>query len=508
MQIHRFKKLFFVFVSFFIATEVFATSVVQSEFEMLLPRSFQQDLIEQEWSAIQKEEFKFSWMLPDQTFDTPDVKVLLNGIKLDLRTRLQKPAINPGGETLLLESRGLEANLLIQSVAIDQWIEREVGGVIGRFRIQARCEGVQLHMRPGKALLTMQLSPEFDGPLLRAHVDDANLTWTPDAWEITSLNCTGAQGFDDVVRAEISKRTGDASIVTNEKSTLMQYVRDYVSAHFLDLSTPRNLVVARPDIQVSMRVTNFSGTEKNAVVRGFLRVEFTQLRTGDQINLQLGNGSVGSSSSPVLRVPEEFVLELAKQAYAGNTWVKKMYSNEFSGFQSLMKSRFTQFFVWRELTHYPKSAKFLFEIYSPKNISIAGKNLHYALKAPLFAKMSAPRDGEYVPFMNFSVPMTSDVNMSLTNGTFTAKFSDVKLGLQYAWEPSYVEKYHPAKTFAAEKIRERIQSSVQKLSVDYKLPSIPVSDNISFVVQKAQTTKAGDLLLYLQKPVKSVPTPK
>lgn len=508
MQIHRFKNLFFIFVSFFIGTEVFATSVVQSEFEMLLPRSFQQNLIEQQWDNLQKFEFNLSWVLPDQTFETPDVKVLLTGLKLDLHSRMHKPAISPGGDTVILESRGLEANLLIQSVAIDQWIEREIGGVIGRFRIQARCEGVQLHMRPGKALVTMQLSPEFDGPLLRAHVDDANLTWAPDAWEIQSLNCTGAEGFDDIVRAEIYKRTGDASIVTSRKAELMQYVRDYVSSHFIDLSTPRSLITARPDIEVSMRVTNFMGSTKNAVVRGIVRVEFTQLRTGELINLRLGNENVGSSSNTLVRIPEAFVVAVAKQAYAGNTWVAKVYSDELPGFQSLMKSRFTQFFVWRELMKYPKSARFLFEVYSPKNISVTGKNLNYDVKAPLFAKMYAPREGQYVPFMNFSVPLSSDVKLSLKSGTVTAKFTDIRIGLQESWDPSYVEKYSPARTFAAEKIRSRIQSSVQNKTLDYQLPRIPVSDDISFVVQKAEPTKSGDLILYLQTPGKNGPTPK
>ena len=195
MQIHRFRLLLLALICFFLSRVVFASSVVQTEFEMLLPRSFQQDLIEKEWDTLQKQEFKLNWALPDQTFDTPDVKVFMTGLKLDLNTRLQKPNIGGSGETVLLESRGLESNLFIQSVAIDQYIERDIGGVIGRFRVQAKCEGVNLHLKPGKATLTMQLSRVFDGAILRAQVDDANLTWTPDAWEITAMKCSGAEGF-------------------------------------------------------------------------------------------------------------------------------------------------------------------------------------------------------------------------------------------------------------------------------------------------------------------------
>ncbi|MBS1972492.1 MAG: hypothetical protein JSU04_19455 [Bdellovibrionales bacterium] len=507
MQIHRFRLLLLALICFFLSRVVFASSVVQTEFEMLLPRSFQQDLIEKEWDTLQKQEFKLNWALPDQTFDTPDVKVFMTGLKLDLNTRLQKPNIGGSGETVLLESRGLESNLFIQSVAIDQYIERDIGGVIGRFRVQAKCEGVNLHLKPGKATLTMQLSPVFDGAILRAQVDDANLTWTPDAWEITAMKCSGAEGFEDIVRDEIHQRTGDASIVTSQKATLMQYVRDYVGSHSLDLSKPRSLITARPDIKVSMSVTDFSGTEKNAVVHGLFRVEFTRLKSNDQKNLRLSKDSLGSNSSPVIRVPEDFVLEVAKQAYAGNTWSEKVYSTDIPGFQTLMKSRFTQFFVWRELMDYPKSAKFLFEVYSPKNISISGAHLSYDVKAPLYAKMYAPRAGESVPFMNFSVPLTSNVKLSLNDGKIAAKFTDVTLGLQESWDPSYVAKYSPSKTFATETIRKRIQSAAQGASLNYTLPSIPVADDVSLLVQKVQSTKDGDLVLYLKMP-SSGPTPK
>jgi len=332
---------------------------------------------------------------------------------------------------------------------------------------------------------------------VRARVGDANLSWTPDAWQITSLNCTGTQGFDDVIREEIGKRTGDASIVTSQKAILMQYVRDYVNSYSLDLSQPRDLVPVRPDILLSFRISNFTTSEKNLVVRGILRVEFTRNRGGDSSTLRLSKASLGSSSSIIVRVPEDFVLAVAKQAYAGNSWSKKVYSDEVPGFQALMNSRLLQFIVWHELWSFPKTAKFLFEVYSPEDISITGQNLTYAVKATLFAKMYAPKNRQYVPFMNFTVPMRSQVKLSLENGIIAAKFTDVHLGLRPKWESSYVAEYSPSQTFAAEKIRQRIQDSVQGGTLRYKLPSIPIFDETSLMVQKVQPNKRGDLVLYL-----------
>jgi len=508
MQIYRFRNILSAFFCFFFSHFVFAISVVQTEFEMLLPRSFQQNLIEQEWDTLQKEVFHLTMPIADQTYDTPDVKVFLTGLQIDVQSKLEKPGIGSEGESILLRSRKLEGSLHIQTVNIDQWIEREVGGVIGRFRVQARCDGVVVGLKPGKAALTMKLSPVFDGAVLRANVDDANLTWDQDAWEITALQCSGAQGLDEIIKQEVLKLTSDPKIVAEKKDLLMQYVRDYVSAKSLDLSKPRTLVTARPDIKMSMSITDFTGTEANARVRGLLRADFTRDKSNEEVNLKLGNGSIGSGNTAMLRVPEEFVLAVAKKAYAGNSWVEKVYSTNIPGFSALTKSRFTQFFVWRALMDYPKTAKFLFEVYSPKNISMTGSNLTYDVKAPLYAKMYAPKNGDYIPFMNFYAPLTSKVKLSLSKGIATAKFTNFDMDLKEGWDPSYVAKYYPNKTFDGETIRKHIVQAAEGKSLSYTIPTIPVADDVSLKVQKVQSLKGGDLVLYLKMPSKSAPTPK
>ena len=52
MEMTKSGTLFGVFLTFFISPFVFAQSVVTSEFEMLLPRLFQQSLIDESWRSL------------------------------------------------------------------------------------------------------------------------------------------------------------------------------------------------------------------------------------------------------------------------------------------------------------------------------------------------------------------------------------------------------------------------------------------------------------------------
>jgi hypothetical protein len=250
-----------------------------------------------------------------------------------------------------------------------------------------------------------------------------------------------------------------------------------------------------------MRITDFTGSKENALAQGIYRVEFTKLKSQDDIYLKLSKQSFEGSASAgaMIRVPEEFVLAVVKQAFGASSWSKRTYSRQIPGFSALMRSRFAQFFVWPELIKFPKSTEFLFDIYSPKNIEVSGENLKYQVQASLQAQMHAPKQGKYIPFMDFSIPFSSQVQLSVAKGKVAAKFSGVALSLRESWAPSYVEKYHPTRAFARTKINKRIRAAAEGAATSYTLPRIPLTDELSLQVQKVQKAAQGtDLVFYLK----------
>lgn len=162
-----------------------------------------------------------------------------------------------------------------------------------------------------------------------------------------------------------------------------------------------------------------------------------------------------------------------------------------------MKSRFAQFFVWPELMKFSRSTQFVFDISSFQDPEIQGEGLSYQIKAPLVAKMWAPRGGSYTPFMKFTLPFTSRVQLRVNSGKIAAIFDNSNLEILALWDASYVDKYRPYQRFSSSTIRNRMLSGIAGKTVTVGLPEIPIAEGVTLKVQKLLAPKGEDLVLQL-----------
>lgn len=500
-------KILMMCLAAFVSSQAFAGARIESEFELVLPKSFQQNLIEQKWKSLASQKFSANWQFPDQVVEAPQsgqmIQVHLDGIQLALTTQLQKPALQNGGSQTLLElaSSDLQAQMTIAKISVNQTVEQTVGGITGRFDLKAECNNVVLNMKAGAGHFAVALKPAVASTQASAQVNDVTLSWQPDAWVAQSFTCTGAEGFADLVSQQIQKISADsASFVNPRKDIIISYVKDYLGKFSIDLGVQRELISSRSDVKTSIIIDSFDESQSDKMVaKGRLTVDFTRLDSADVISLSLSskdaNYTLGSSA--LIRLPGAFAKEVMAKAYAANTWVHRLTSAQLPGFSSLMNSRFSQFFVWPELLNYQKSAKFLFDVYSNKDPKISGSGLQYNVSLNLLTKMQAPNNGNYVPFMNFTIPFASKVSMSVSNSVVKAAFSNTDMTLKYQWDSSYVNKFGPSQRFGASTIQGRILSAIEGQSTSVTLPAIPLTTGLSLKVNKAATLSNSDLLLQL-----------
>ncbi len=493
-------KLSATLLTFLITVPALSKTVVESEFELKLPRQFQQSLIEEKWKTLTTREFSANWQFPDQRVVSQAIPVDIKGIAIDIKTRLEKPSLSGSQSALELSSKGLAAQLKIAEVVVDHVVERNVGGIIGRFRVQAQCKDIVLNMKSGEGQFAMKVTPNVGGTQAGANVDTVSLSWNPGAWVVAgNVQCSGAEGFSDILMNEVTKITNDsASFVEPQKELIKSYVQKYLEGATFDFSGSRKLVLARPDIEVSMRVHDFKdlGTE-GLLAKGTLEVIFTRVAEDSHKVLKLDKEAAATASSASLRLPKDFINVVLGEAYKGNTWMHQISSNRLPGFSTIMGSRFVQFFIWPELMNYSKSAKFLFDLYSDKDVQITGTGLQYSVKASMYARMQAPKSGAYIPFMNFSLPFTSKVTLKLDGGKVQAKFVNPTLGMTGMYDSTYVSRYSPSRRFKSSTIRDRIIDSRWGPTGSMTLPEITVAEGLSLQVQKMLTTDSSDLVLQL-----------
>lgn len=496
-------KSLFVFAAFMFSQQAFSSATVESEFELVLPKQFQQNLIEEKWKTLINQKFQANWQFPDQTMQAQNgVQVQLSGISLAVASQMEKPDLGTSQTQLLLQSKSMSAQLTIGSISVDQWIEQTVSGITGRFHLQAQCSHVVLNMKAGAGNFSIALTPAVGASQATTDVQDVALSWQPDAWVAQSFSCSGAEGFSDIVNQQIIQISQDsASFVNPKKVLIISYIKQYLGGWTFDFSKARELVSSRADINMSMVVDSFDDSNPNlAIAKGRVIINFTRSSQSGTKTLSLATSEPTYSSTgtnALIRLPASFAKEVMTQAYSANSWVHQFYSTQVSGFSTIMNSRFVQFFVWPELMNYSKSSKFLFNVYSNKDPKITGSGLQYQVSMNLLSQMQAPQNNSYIPFMNFVVPFSSKVAIGVASSKANVTFTNTGLDLQYQWDPSYVSKYDPSQRFGSSTIQGKILSAISGQSFSFALPSIPLMEGVTLKINKASTLANSDLLLQL-----------
>ena len=486
--------------SLLLSSTSFSASLLESEFEIKIPRQFQQNLIQQKWKS---QEFTQNWQFPQQTFVSQDIPIVFEGMSLAMKTRLKQPQVGSADKTVLnLTSTNLEATIHVDAIVVDHVIEKEVGGIIGRFRIQARCENVILNMKKDAGSFTLSLSPRVTAGQIGANVQGFELAWQPGAWTLQNdLKCEGAQGFDSLIQEQVQVVAQDSNkFLTPQKPLISDYLEKYFSTLNFDLSAPRELVSSRTDIKTSLV---FDETKEDAAqglwAKGRVMIEFQKStrNKNQKLVLQTSIYAEDAGSQVLVRLPQEFAREVMSEAFSANSWNQRIDSNSLPGFSDLMGSRWTQLFVWPELRQYSQSAKFLFDLSSKKDLEVTGKGLQYSVKSTVLSKMWAPRSTAYVPFMNFTVPVTSQVQLSVSKGVLKAKLPNPVLGLSYSWDADYVRKYSSSQRFSASTIRDKIQSGLVGKTMSYTLPKIPLYGDATMQILSVDLNPKSELNLRL-----------
>ena len=489
--------------SFLICSTAFSSSVLDSEFEIKIPRQFQQKLVEEKWKKLQSQDFQANWQFPSQTYVSQDIPIVFEGMSLQMKTRLAQPSVGGGDKTEVeLQSKNLEAQLSISKISVDHIIERDVGGIIGRFRIQAKCENVMLNLKKNSGTFSLRLAPRVVLGRVGAEVRDFSLAWNPGALEVVGdIRCEGVEGFDQLLRDQVKVIAQDSkSFVDPQRDIIKGYLENYFSGIGLDLSTPRELVLSRPDIKISLSFNETKEDADNGLwAKGKVTVAFEKSTHQESKSLVLESTLWGEKSGDqvAIRLPKDFVKEILGEAFAANSWSHRIGSDKVPGFSAIMNSRLVQFFIWPELRDFSKSTKFLFDLNSNKDMEVTGQGLQYSVSSNLLAKMWAPRGGEYRTFMNFTVPLKSKVQLSVVKGKLSAKLPNPSIGLSYRWDSDYVKKYRPSQKFSASTIRDKVVDSLWGKILIYDLPKIPLHQELQLKIQKVDVNAKAELNLYL-----------
>lgn len=156
-----------------------------------------------------------------------DPSVELNQIQLQIQAPQHTVVADEDG--VYFQSFGHAFRVELGSIGIHQTIQKNVGGVILNLRVDTSCDGVSVQIVDESSIISGHLSVVQSGEYLGLKLTQSQVEFTNPQFSFSSLKCTGADGFDDVIRSTIQSTLQDpkflsqfvqSNIISNLEQTL------------------------------------------------------------------------------------------------------------------------------------------------------------------------------------------------------------------------------------------------------------------------------------------------
>lgn len=492
----------------------YASTIINSEFEVQLSKEFQRSIIEKKWLTLQSQSLTHKINLLDQVVDSGEgVKIHLMGVSLTLNTYLQKPELSQKNEELTLISKNLQAGIVIDKIMVDQNVTQTMGGITGVFKVQAECHNIKMNLPTSAGQFSLKLKPLVYIPdkvnqknlmaTIGIDVEDISLSWTPSSWIVDRFECSGSGGFEQVIQQHIQSISGNSeAFLSFHKNEILNFLQKYFINTQESLSLTKKWLASRPDILFSLDVDHYTEDGSNIFGKGHLILEFTKSKINEVKNLKLDNSLASNMNQhngkeAIIKLPESFIRDVLSSAYESETWSQRISSKNISAFSSLMNSRIMQFFVWPELMSFSKSSQFYFDFHSIQNPQIMGSGLRYQFKMVLLGDMWAPRTDNYVHFIQFLAPTNGTMNLSVSDGQAVIGLNVNDLKLSSKWDSNYRKKYDPSTYINISAIKNSLKNELSNQKIRFLLPEIPLMEGLTLKIRKIEGKPADDFFILL-----------
>lgn len=337
-----------------------------------------------EWTSLSQEIQGLNWKIKN----------------LKLQTLVQAHPVSLSGSNGEIYLNSSQLQFYVESLEVNQIIEKVIQGMIVRVHVQAQCGPVLLKQNnfwaKSKFSFFVKNKSEMD-----LNVQLSEINWPEGSWEISEFKCSGLSGLDESIKSELVNALRNSK---NFLPQLNQFLNDHVKQDLLnDVKNFINSFTFKiPDLGLQMQIddifTTQSGwgmdfkiqdaTEENpqssSVKKNIWTEEMMAKLPGDKPAQWLSQDGLQNLLQYFLR----------KKSYL------EYQLNQNKSFHDLLRSRFIQFFLWPDLFNFPKSSIFTLRMTLPLefDFNLDGKN---GIVAPLnvSAVVFAPRDNQIWPYV-------------------------------------------------------------------------------------------------------------
>ena len=477
----------------FFCTPVWAGSTVTTPFQALVPHIQLQDILQ---VSVGSKPISGSTTLPiaDMNYTSP-YTVKISGINLKINYAFPTPEVSQG--IWKYKSEKMSAELAVQRIYVYKETAVHFGGVTTIIRVEVQCDNVKLNLPEGES--TVQASTQVD--LSRGNpailLQDFTASWTPGAWKVSNLVCTGPKGSDKLVSKAIDEKL-------HQIDPYLETIREQIKKEIANqLRPPLNLSIKMAE-DVSMRVQlNAFELRKDTqtTVSGTAQILFANVN--DEAGCQLTRKKPKSQTPPAwtdeetaIALPLDSVRAIVTCLHKNNNLHFSFNSTNIKPFRDLQHDGMQKAWVWPDLNHFSEDDIFDFELETADVPSFtnarASEQPHtMALDGdlPVLVHMLAPKGEDYIPYLHIYTDLNAPVLWTMADGEMRVLFaSSLPLQILSRWDPDYLLKYATDQNIWWEKITDALRRFLTETGLSVLLPVIPVSSAITL------SPKDGDLV--------------
>jgi hypothetical protein len=420
---------------------------------------------------IQLPSGNLSTNLPDQNLTTP-YPVTIQGIHLSANYSLEPPTVGASPNQWLIRSSAVNAELVIDSINATQDIVQEQNGSTLIIHLNASCNNVRLALAPGATQLSATIGVALQGNRVVYSLDQFSANWAPGAWQIVSLNCTGPQGFGDIVAQNIQAQLQSINpfIPTIQAQLSEQLAAASNQPASWTLQAPGTSGASLTLLPSSVEFQ----TDGSARASGTATVSFPRLN-GTACQRTVSATATVLAPADSLSLPVAAIEGLVECAYLDGDLISTFTSEQFTAFQSLLGRPIVKFFVWPHLLRYNRNDIFQFRASLTQDpgfgtiSSPAGGGLQFNLTTSLMLSVYSPEEAGLEHYVDFRAPVNGTATLALQGGVLTYRQVGIG-GISYTIDPEYIARHHPKRRIWTSIIGRYFRGFLANTGLTYTLP--------------------------------------
>lgn len=449
--------------------------------------------------------------IPSYQLDAEGIKWNLSSVVISAKPGANSAALTSGNVGLRAVDAPLQ--MTIGQVAVDQIIEKVVGGARVRVHLKANCGPLVLNQPMTNYSSLFGLSWASGSPV--ATLQSFTLNWPSKSWQLADFKCEGPQGLPEILHDQIVERLGDANEfrpllsqflsakVTETIESSLQKIREPFAVSSGQAKHQFKIGGLEPiESGVLAEVTVTSPGVANVAVEPSVPVKSSKKEKKKKTDSKIPDKATVDYAKLPLDKPaligavglldQIFTSEMAAQPYY---FTLDLQANK--SFHDLMQSRFLQFFVFADLMNYPKSNPFYLQLFRPNFSALSvADNGNLRTSFPLSGLVQSYRENQWWTWINLNGDTQAEVRLSIVSGTLNYQTALSNKGVKLEYGAVYKAKFKKSGSPPSSIASNALKGNQPALSGSVVWPTVDLGVGGQYKIDRLEWIDRSNFILH------------